>query len=59
MLTLEISIVAFLLQENYANGLEALAHTFFVSGSSVVVDVLIQVIDISPLLNSLGQVGFK
>ncbi|KAG6390018.1 hypothetical protein SASPL_151496 [Salvia splendens] len=42
MLTLEISIVAFLLQENYADGLEALAHTFFVSGSSVVVDVLIQ-----------------
>ncbi|KAH6781640.1 hypothetical protein C2S53_020132 [Perilla frutescens var. hirtella] len=44
MLSLEISIVAFLLQENYASGLEALAHTFLVSGSFVAVDMLIQAI---------------
>ncbi|KAL0357443.1 UNVERIFIED_CONTAM: Chaperone protein ClpB1 [Sesamum calycinum] len=44
MLSLEISIVAFLLQENYASGLEALAHTFLVSGSFVAVDVLVQAI---------------
>lgn len=47
MLSLEISIVAFLLQENYANGLEALAHTFLVSGSFVAADILIQVMDVS------------
>ncbi|KAK4479933.1 hypothetical protein RD792_012985 [Penstemon davidsonii] len=44
MLILEISLVAFLLQENYASGLEALAHTFLVSGSFVAVDILLQVI---------------
>ncbi|PIN05073.1 putative membrane protein [Handroanthus impetiginosus] len=44
MLSLEISIVAFLLQENYAGGLEALAHTFLVSGSFVAVDILVQAI---------------
>ncbi|KAL8547139.1 hypothetical protein ACS0TY_006741 [Phlomoides rotata] len=44
MLSLEISIVAFLLQENYASGLEALAHTFLVSGSFVAADILIQAI---------------
>ncbi|KAK4437009.1 protein CANDIDATE G-PROTEIN COUPLED RECEPTOR 2 [Sesamum alatum] len=42
LLTLEISILAFLLQENYASGLEALAHTFVVSGSFVAIDMLIQ-----------------
>ncbi|KAL0355329.1 UNVERIFIED_CONTAM: protein CANDIDATE G-PROTEIN COUPLED RECEPTOR 2 [Sesamum radiatum] len=42
LLTLEISILAFLLQENYASGLEALAHTFMVSGSFVAIDMLIQ-----------------
>lgn len=47
MLTLEISIVAFLLQENYASGLEALAHTFLVSGSFVAVDILVQVMNVS------------
>lgn len=47
MLSLEISIVAFLLQENYASGLEALAHTFLVSGSFVAVDMLIQVMNVS------------
>ncbi|KAL2254071.1 UNVERIFIED_CONTAM: Protein CANDIDATE G-PROTEIN COUPLED RECEPTOR 2 [Sesamum indicum] len=44
MLSLEISIVAFLLQENYASGLESLAHTFLVSGSFVAVDILVQAI---------------
>ncbi|KAI3454726.1 hypothetical protein Pfo_011389 [Paulownia fortunei] len=42
MLTLEISILAFLLQENYSSGLEALANSFMVSGSFVAVDILIQ-----------------
>ncbi|KAB2609446.1 hypothetical protein D8674_012614 [Pyrus ussuriensis x Pyrus communis] len=32
MLGLEISLVGFLLQGNYASGVEALAHTFLVSG---------------------------
>ncbi|KAL6549336.1 hypothetical protein OROHE_008453 [Orobanche hederae] len=44
MLSLEISIVAFLLQDNYASGLEALARTFLVSGSVVAVDLLVQAI---------------
>ncbi|CAA0826606.1 Protein of unknown function- transmembrane-40 [Striga hermonthica] len=44
MLSLEISIVAFLLQDNYANGLEALAHTFLITGSFVAVDLLVQAI---------------
>ncbi|XP_051152619.1 protein CANDIDATE G-PROTEIN COUPLED RECEPTOR 2-like [Andrographis paniculata] len=44
MLTLEISIVGFLLQENYASGLDALAHTFVISGSFVAVDILVQAI---------------
>ncbi|GER55904.1 hypothetical protein STAS_33601 [Striga asiatica] len=43
MLCLEISIEAFLLQDNYANGLEALAHIFLISGSVGAVDLLIQV----------------
>ncbi|EYU23553.1 hypothetical protein ABFS82_04G149600 [Erythranthe guttata] len=44
MLSLEISVVAFLLQENYASGLEALAPTFLASGSVVAVDILVQAI---------------
>ncbi|KAG8388730.1 hypothetical protein BUALT_Bualt02G0155700 [Buddleja alternifolia] len=44
MLSLEVSLLAFLLQESYATGLEALAHTFLVSGSFVVVDILVQAI---------------
>ncbi|XP_073123961.1 protein CANDIDATE G-PROTEIN COUPLED RECEPTOR 2-like [Henckelia pumila] len=44
MLSLEISLLPFLLQENYSSGLEALAHTFMVSGSIVAVDILIQAI---------------
>uniref|UniRef100_A0A5B7AD65 Transmembrane protein adipocyte-associated 1 n=1 Tax=Davidia involucrata TaxID=16924 RepID=A0A5B7AD65_DAVIN len=44
MLYLEISLVAFLLQENYASGLENLAHTFIVSGLIVGVDVLLKAI---------------
>ncbi|GER53098.1 hypothetical protein STAS_30585 [Striga asiatica] len=44
MLSLEISIVAFLLQDDYANGLEALAHIFRISGSVVAVDLLVQAI---------------
>lgn len=37
-------MLAFLLQENYASGLEALAHTFMVSGVIVGVDVLLKAI---------------
>lgn len=43
-LCLEISLVAFLLQENYASGLEALAHTFIVSGLIVGADILLKAI---------------
>lgn len=44
MLFLEISIVAFLLEENYASCLETLARAFMVSGLFVGVDVLLKVI---------------
>lgn len=44
MLFLEISIVGFLLQENYASCLETLARTFMVSGLFVGVDLLLKVI---------------
>ncbi|GJZ78396.1 transmembrane protein adipocyte-associated 1 [Tanacetum coccineum] len=44
ILCLEISLVAFLLQENYASGLETLAHTFMVSGLIVGVDILLKAI---------------
>ncbi|KAF3643510.1 putative chaperone protein ClpB1-like [Capsicum annuum] len=44
MLFLEISIVAFLLQENYASCLETLTHTFMVSGLFVGADLLLKVI---------------
>lgn len=43
MLFLEISIVAFLLEENYASCLETLARAFMVSGLFVGVDVLLKV----------------
>lgn len=43
MLFLEISIVAFLLKENYASCLETLARTFMVSGLFVGVDLLLKV----------------
>lgn len=44
LLCLEISIVAFLLQDNYVSGLETLAHTFMVSGAIVGVDAFVKVI---------------
>lgn len=44
MLCLEISLLAFLLQEDYASGLDALAHNFMVSGIIVGVDMLLKVI---------------
>lgn len=43
MLFLEISIVAFLLQDNYASCLETLARTFMVSGLFVGADLLLKV----------------
>lgn len=43
MLFLEISIVAFLLKENYASCLETLSRTFMVSGLFVGVDLLLKV----------------
>lgn len=43
-LCLEISLVAFLLQENYASGLETLGHTFSISGLIVGADILLKVI---------------
>ncbi|KAA8541027.1 hypothetical protein F0562_024835 [Nyssa sinensis] len=44
MLCLEISLVAFLLQENYASGLENLARIFIVSSLVVGVNVLVKAI---------------
>lgn len=44
MLCLEVSILAFLLQENYASGLETLAHTFTVSGIFIGLDILLKAI---------------
>ncbi|KAL5749047.1 hypothetical protein ACOSQ2_026344 [Xanthoceras sorbifolium] len=44
MLYLEISLVAFLLQESYASGLETLARTFIVSGIIVGVDIILKAI---------------
>ncbi|GAA0152889.1 hypothetical protein LIER_43199 [Lithospermum erythrorhizon] len=44
MLCLEISLMAFLLQETYASGLETLAHTFAISGIFVGVEMLIKAI---------------
>lgn len=43
-LCLEISLVAFLLQESYASGLEALAHTFIISGLIVGADIILKAI---------------
>lgn len=43
MLFLEVSLVAFLFQGNYASGLEALARTFMVSGLVVGLDLLLKV----------------
>jgi len=43
MLCLEISLIAFLLKDNYMNGMEALAHSFIASGIVVFVDTLLKV----------------
>lgn len=43
MLFLEVSLLAFLIQGNYASGLEALTRTFIVSGVLVVLDILLKV----------------
>lgn len=44
MLFLEVSLVAFLLQGNYASGLEAFTRTFVVSGLIVGLDLFLKVI---------------
>ncbi|TKY55037.1 Transmembrane protein adipocyte-associated 1-like [Spatholobus suberectus] len=44
MLCLEISPMAFLLKDNYMNGMEALAHSFLASGIIVFVDTLLKAI---------------
>ncbi|XP_057961034.1 protein CANDIDATE G-PROTEIN COUPLED RECEPTOR 2 [Malania oleifera] len=44
MLFLEVSLVAFLLQGNYASGLEALTRTFVVSGLIVGLDILLKAV---------------
>ncbi|XP_054807690.1 protein CANDIDATE G-PROTEIN COUPLED RECEPTOR 2-like isoform X2 [Prosopis cineraria] len=44
ILCLEISMMAFLLKDNYMNGIETLAHTFLVSGIIVIVDTLLKAI---------------
>ena len=43
MLFLEVSLIAFLLQGNDANGFESLARTFVISGAVVAADVLLKV----------------
>lgn len=43
LLYLEISLVAFILQGNYINGLEALSRTFLVTGVIVGADILLKV----------------
>lgn len=43
MLCLEISLIAFLLNDNYMNGMEALAHSFIASGIIVCMDTLLKV----------------
>lgn len=43
MLCLEISLMAFLLNDNYMNAMEAIAHTTIVSGIIVFVDTLLKV----------------
>lgn len=54
MLCLEVSIVAFLLQENYTSGLETLAHTLTVSGIFIGLDILLKVISIFLLLKYIN-----
>ncbi|WVZ13065.1 hypothetical protein V8G54_017595 [Vigna mungo] len=44
MLCLEISLIAFLLNDNHTNGMEALAHSFIASGIIVFVDTLLKLI---------------
>ncbi|KAJ1421825.1 Transmembrane protein [Sesbania bispinosa] len=44
MLCLEISLMAFLLKDNYMNAMEALSHTSIVSGIIVFVDTLLKAI---------------
>ncbi|KMZ61381.1 Protein of unknown function, transmembrane-40 [Zostera marina] len=44
MLFLEVSLIAFLLQGNQANGVEALTRVFVVSGVAVCVDILLKAI---------------
>lgn len=44
MLCLEISLIAFLLNDNYMNGMEALAHSFIASGIIVCMDTLLKAI---------------
>ncbi|KOM33183.1 hypothetical protein LR48_Vigan01g273900 [Vigna angularis] len=44
MLCLEISLIAFLLNDNHTNGMEALAHSFIASGIIVFVDTLLKAI---------------
>lgn len=43
MLCLEISLIAFLLQNSYASGLETLTRNFAVSGIIIGVDILFKV----------------
>jgi hypothetical protein len=44
MLFLEVSLVAFLFQGNYASGAEALTRTFLISGFIVALDLLLKAI---------------
>ncbi|KAK6261725.1 hypothetical protein QUC31_007541 [Theobroma cacao] len=61
-LCLELSLVGFLLQESYANGLEALARTFTISGIIVAVDMLLKMdyifIDLSGKVSFLPKAIF-
>lgn len=54
MLFLEVSLMAFLLQGNYASGQEALTRTFGISGIIVGVDIFLKVLSSMMLKYSLS-----
>lgn len=47
MLFLEVSLMAFLLQGNYASGQEALTRTFGISGIIIGIDIFLKVLSTS------------
>lgn len=56
MLFLEVSLMAFLLQGNYASGQEALTRTFGISGIIVGVDIFLKVLPVIMLNYSVSVI---